>query len=45
MKTMLVQSVLPEEVIIKLKMKSGQATTKDAISIAVYHYLECEKVE
>ena len=45
MKIMNVQSVLPEEVVFKLKKKTGQASTKDAISKAVYHYLECKKLE
>jgi len=40
-----VQSVLPEEDIIALKIKTGESSTKDAISKAVCHYLECEFVE
>jgi hypothetical protein len=43
MKIMHVQSVLPEEVVIKLKIKTGEASTKDAIAKAVYHYLKCEE--
>lgn len=42
MKIMHVQSVLPEKDIIALKMKTGESSTKDAISKAVYHYLECK---
>lgn len=45
MKIMHVQSVLPEKDIIELKMKTGESSTKEAISKAVYHYLECVEVE
>jgi len=40
MKIIHVQSVLPEEDIITLKMKTGESSTKEAISKAVYHYLD-----
>jgi hypothetical protein len=42
-----VQTVLMEEDIEALKSKTGESTTKDAITKAVNHYLECEytKVE
>ncbi len=40
-----VQSVLPEEDVITLKIKTGESSTKDAISKAVYHYLDCQLVE
>lgn len=43
MKLVYVQSVLPWEDLIALKEKSGESTVKDAISKAVYHYLECNK--
>jgi len=39
MKIIHVQSVLPEEDIITLKMKTGESSTKEAISKAVYYYL------
>lgn len=39
-----VQSLLPLEDIVALKEKSGESTVKEAISKAVYHYLECENV-
>lgn len=39
-----VQSVLPQEDVIALKKKSGEASVKEAISKAVYHYLECNRV-
>lgn len=45
MKIMHVQSVLPEEDIIALKMKTGEPSTKDAISKAVYYYLDCPEAE
>jgi hypothetical protein len=45
MKIVHVQSVLPEEDIIALKLKTGESSTKDAISTAVYYYLDCEKIE
>jgi len=45
MKIVHVQSVLPEDVIIALKIKTGESSTKDAISKAVYHYLDCQAVE
>jgi hypothetical protein len=42
-----VQTVLMEDDIQALKLKTGESTTKDAITKAVTHYLECEytKVE
>jgi len=45
MKIIHVQSVLPEEDIITLKMKTGESSTKEAISKAVYHYLDCPEAE
>jgi hypothetical protein len=45
MKIIHVQSVLPEDVVIALKIKTGESSTKDAISKAVYHYLHCPAVE
>ena len=36
------QTVLPKEDLIALKQKCGESSTTDALSIAVYHYLECE---
>ncbi len=44
MKFVHVQSVLPQEDVIALKQKSGEASIKEAISKAVYHYLKCDKV-
>ncbi len=43
MKYVHVQSVLPHEDVIALKEKSGESSVKEAISKAVYHYLECER--
>lgn len=43
MKIVHVQSVLPQEDVIALKQKTGEDSVKEAISKAVYHYLECEK--
>ena len=42
MKYVHVQSVLPQEDVIALKVKSGEPSVKEAISKAVYHYLKCE---
>lgn len=36
-----VQSVLPQEDVEALKEKTGESSIKDAISKAVYHYLNC----
>jgi len=41
MKFVHVQSVLPQEDVIALKIKSGESSVKEAISKAVYHYLKC----
>jgi hypothetical protein len=43
MKFVHVQSVLPQEDVIALKVKSGESSIKEAISKAVYHYLKCDK--
>lgn len=40
MKYVHVQSVLPEEDVIALKIKTGEPSIKGAISRAVYYYLE-----
>lgn len=44
MKIVHVQSVLPKEDIIALKEKTGEESIKEAISKAVYHYLDCNRV-
>ncbi len=44
MKYVHVQSVLPQEIVIELKMKTGESSVKEAISKAVYSYLEKDKV-
>lgn len=41
MKIVHIQSVLPQEIVIALKQKSGESSVKEAISKAVYHYLKC----
>lgn len=38
-----VQSVLPQEDVEALKEKTGESSIKDAISKAVYHYLNCNE--
>lgn len=38
-----VQSVMPQEDVIALKIKTGENSIKDAISKAVYHYLYCDR--
>ncbi len=40
-----VQSVLPDQVVRALKLKAKESSIKDAISKAVYHYIECEGEE
>jgi len=42
MKIVHVQTVLTEETLEKLKEKSGERTTKDALNQAVEHYLRCD---
>jgi Family of unknown function (DUF5371) len=37
-----VQSVMPQEDVIALKVKTGEKSVKEAISKAVYHYMECQ---
>ncbi len=39
-----VQSVMPREDIIALKIKTGENSIKDAVSKALYHYLQCQNV-
>ena len=36
------QTVLSEDDLIALKQKCKESSTKEALSIAVQHYLECE---
>ena len=45
MKIVHVQSVLPEEDVVALKEKTKESSIKEAISSAVYHYLECKYVK
>ncbi len=45
MKIVHIQSVLPQDIIIALKQKSGESSIKEAISKAVYHYLKCDLVQ
>lgn len=45
MKIVHIQSVLPWEDVIALKEKTGESTIKEAISKAVYHYLQCKSVK
>lgn len=45
MKIVHVQSVLPQEDVEALKNKTGESSIKDAISKAVYHYLNCNHEE
>jgi hypothetical protein len=37
-----VQSVLPYEDVIALKAKTGESSIKEAISKAIYHYINCQ---
>ncbi len=45
MKIVHVQSVLPQEDVVALKEKAGESSIKEAISKAVYHYLNCHNEE
>ncbi len=36
-----VQSVLPYEITMALKEKTGESSNKEAISKAIYHFLNC----
>ena len=40
-----VQSVLPYEDTMALKEKTGESSIKEAISKAIYHYLNCQDSE
>jgi hypothetical protein len=42
MKFVHVQSILPQEDVIALKIKSGKSSVKEAIATAVYYYLKCD---
>lgn len=39
------QTVLTDEDLRRLKKKTGEDSTKEALSTAVQHYLECESTE
>ena len=41
----IVQTKLPEDVLIELKKKTKEETTKEALAKAIYHYLECKYTE
>jgi len=45
MKFVHVQSVLPQEDVVALKSKTGESSVKEALSKAVYYYLEFAKEE
>ena len=45
MKLVHVQSVLPQEDVMALKIKTKESSVKEAISVAVYHYLKYAKEE
>jgi hypothetical protein len=40
-----VQSVLQKTVVQSLKQKAGTSAIKEAISRAVYHYINCDEAE
>lgn len=37
-----VQTIIEEELLIELKVRTGEHSTKDAVSKAIHHYLECK---
>jgi len=39
------QTVLTDEDLKRLKKKTGEDSTKEALAIAVQHYLECDSTE
>ncbi len=44
-KYIIAQTKLPEDMLRKLKEKTGEKTTKDALAKAIEHYLMCAYVE
>jgi len=44
-KIMHAQTVMTDDDLASLKVKTGEKNTKDALAKAVQHYLECEYVE
>jgi hypothetical protein len=40
-----VQSVLPYEITMALKEKTGESSIKEAISKAIYHFLKCQNYD
>ncbi len=42
MKIVHIQSVLPKEDVIALLEKTGESSIKEAVSKAIYHYLDCK---
>ena len=40
-----VQTIIEEERLIELKERTGEHTTKDALSKAIDHYLECKNTK
>lgn len=40
-KLVYVQSILPKDVIQSLKKKAGESNIHQALSKAIYHYLDC----
>ena len=44
MRIVYVQAPILEELLEKLKKKSGCKSTKDAVTIAIEHYIKCKHV-
>lgn len=40
-----IQTIIEEERLIELKERTGEHATKDALSKAIDHYLECENTK
>jgi len=38
---LIVETKLPSSILDELKLKTGEKTVRDALSKAIYHYLEC----
>ena len=44
-KIIIVQTKLPEDILEELKKKTGESTTKEALSKAINHYINCFMAE
>lgn len=40
-----IQTIIEEDKVLLLKERTGEHATKDAVSKAIHHYLECENTK